>query len=308
MTEDAPASRNEEHCKEQCEEEIKDLRYRLELAERKNTELSQQLELQNTQNKQLLLEWKLKLDASNDLIAAQAKERDQQLSEITSDLFYFESWLLKKNKGTKTAFTKKHKQIQELERKVKHQDKQINALNRANERLLTSLHDLRDNYEERKRGSVSGYDSDDTLCEKDNSVTGVEMPVRSHELDKGRDIPTTSARVIHGHHQNGFSQNNRLNVPSSSSQIRLVKGRTRKLSDLNGRAPCTLYNLNTNNIPLPRSPQLSNRFRYKPEVTEIQEEDEKEAIDIVKPILKLRKISLPAYHLPITDDEKEEYI
>lgn len=320
------------------QEDTGELKAKLQRLERENAELTQKLELQKEHTKQLLLGPGTKVGGTNvpyDVIVQQARERDQQLSEISSDLMYFESCILRTREKSKIALAEKIKQIKELKRTVKHQEKQINALNRANENLISSLHDLKDNYDEqKKRDSLSRYNSDDHMCGEQpptfssispcgtRGVSSRVAPVvrcgvhctNGVEYQNGDHTDRTVNNNNHKHVQNGINQQNDkfLTVPSLS-QVNSNNRRTRKLSDINHRSPSTLYNMNTNTIALPRSPQQSHRLRFTPDVKKIREEEEdegerKETLEIVKPVLKLRKISLPAYRLPITDDDNEEFI
>ncbi|KAJ8039536.1 Ras GTPase-activating protein nGAP [Holothuria leucospilota] len=300
---ESPCNRPKNSKQEQ--EEIQELRERLERAERRNAELSEQLKMHKLHTKQLLLGWELKVKTSNDIITSQARERDHQLTEIASDLLYFESCLLKHRTKAKEKLTEKNRKISELQRKSKHQEKQINALNNANERLLASLHEIRESYEDRKLDTVSGYDSEETLCDNRDHMDRVQFVNGS----------TYNGDISGRERERESSSNVSLEILSAKQtgnpRFRNGRSRTRKFSDVNVCSHLgNPYEMKTNGIALPRSQQqISHKVRFTPDVKEISEEEDRDKPnDIVKPVLKIRKISLPAYRLPITDDEKEEYI
>ncbi|XP_041481002.1 uncharacterized protein LOC121428455 isoform X2 [Lytechinus variegatus] len=261
------------------ESEVKLLREKLAAAQTTLGEMGHQMDLQKTRTRQLLAGWKLKLEESEDKIMSQAHEKDSQFTDLISDLMYFEGCLKRERQEIVSKLGDKDRRIRELERQVMKQEKQINALNKANEKLISSLHDTRGmsmSEDDRSNGAKSSDDShhDESSSSHDNSSETERVsspsPMMSSRRPNGRRCTVhtgpTSQQVSGIRHLN----NNTIKAGSPTNghqhRVRFVDD---VVNDLSASRPRKGFLMKT--------------------------EDRSKA----------RKISLPAYRLPVPNEGDE---
>ncbi|XP_072177134.1 uncharacterized protein [Diadema setosum] len=267
-----------EKTRQQLENEVKLLREKLSSAQQTLGEMGHQMDLQKTRTRQLLAGWKIKLEESEDKVMTQAQEKDRQFTDLISDLMYFEGCLKKERQEILTQMDDKDRKIRELQRLVHRQEKQISALNRANEKLISSLHgDTRETaMSEEERYSSSAKSSDDVssldTSSEAESVRATPSPIMSSRRQNGR-----RCTVQMGSDAVSPAKHNNNNVIKSTSPTNGHQHRVRFVDDVVADVVADL--------------RLS-----RPKKGFLKMEDRSKA----------RKISLPAYRLPATNESDQE--
>lgn len=281
----------------QLENENHQLRARLEQAEHTVAEMAHQMELQKTSCRQLIAGWKLKLQEGEEKLTAHSSEKDTQLSNLLSQLMYFEGNLKRERAGIEEEMNRKNARIQELDKTVKHQQKQIDALNRANERLLTSLHQTLevnnhhspdDDSESEETSSDSSHDSCPSSSGTPTTFNPIPLVARSRKV-------SMPALMSNGMPPPSMMNHHRRHRPSRPVSVLQQKQRQNLVANGGLSSPASSS---------PDAPR--RRVRFGPDV-ETSTKDEEVAEDTdsdneMKKRGRLRKISLPAYRLP-TDEE-----
>ena len=281
----------------QLENENRQLRSRLEQAEKTISEMGNQMELQKTRTRQLIAGWKLKLEEGEDKMAAHSKEKDEQLASLLSQLMFFEGCLKKEREEIMEEIKSKNVKIHDLEKTVKHQKRQIDALNRANERLLTSLHDTMNG-----RTGDDGEESDDSSASASSS--GSHSSVNDSRHHGSSPNTQVASHVKMARRKASMPAAFTMRVPNGSSTPIISNQnnhrplRQRKTAGLNGVPSLNQF---SSDSASPESPR--RRVRFDPGVQNNNSgEDSHSGEEMTKKAGRLRKISLPAYRLP-TDEE-----
>ena len=284
----------------QLENENRQLRSKLEQAETTISEMGNQMELQKTRTRQLIAGWKLKLEEGEDKMAAHSKEKDEQLASLLSQLMFFEGCLKKEREEIMEEIKSKNVKIYDLEKTVKHQKRQIDALNRANERLLTSLHDTVNG-----RTGDDGEESDDSSSS--NSSSGSHSSNDSRGSHGSSANSQVSSHIKMARRKASMPAAFTMRVPNGSSTPIISNHnnhrplRQRKNAGLNGIPVIPSLNQFSSDSASPESPR--RRVRFDPGVQNNNSgEDSHSGEEMTKKAGRLRKISLPAYRLP-TDEE-----
>ena len=231
------------------------------------------MELQKTRTRQLIAGWKIRLQEGDEKVIKCAREKDVQFTELVSELMFIEGCLKKERKDIVEKLNKRDSRIKELESTVKKQQRQIDALNKANENLLGSLHDMR------------LESPDPSPCP---SPPTSPIPEYRHEETQ------ENGREPHNPHMNQFLQ---VRAPRQrASTVGLTPSRRRK-----GFPNGSILAQNNNNDPLQHPNYHPHRVRFQDEVFD-EEKPTDNQFEVEASDLRIRKISLPAYRLP-TDDE-----
>ncbi|XP_072014624.1 uncharacterized protein [Amphiura filiformis] len=270
------------------ENENRQLRSRLEQSEHTMSEMSHQMELQKSRTRQLIAGWKIKLQEGEDKMVAHSKEKDDQLASLLSQLMYFEGCLKREREDITEELLSKTVKISDLEKTVKHQKKQIDALNRANERLLTSLHDTMNG----RTGDASDESSsDDDSSSSSSNNSPVPMMVRRKA---SMPAAVTLTKLTNGNISNYSRPRQRKGVANGSTptiHIVHVDSPDQQLS-----SDSTSPELTRRRVHF--EPHLQNNNRG--EDTDSDENKRKRNV-------RLRKISLPAYRLPSDEEGSIRY-
>ena len=231
------------------------------------------MDLQKTRTRQLLAGWKIKLEESEDKVVMQAQEKDIQFTDLISDLMYFEGCLKRERQDIVVKMSDKDRRIRELERLVQKQEKQINALNKANEKLLSSLHDTREMAEEERMNSAKS--SDESHLDESSS----------HDNSSETEQPAAPSPVMSSRRQNG-----RRTTVHAGPVISSVRN----------------HNNNTVKSSSPTNNGHQHRVRFMDDVvTQMSPSQPRKAFLKMEDRSKARKISLPAYRLPVGNDTDE---
>lgn len=265
----------------QLESEVKLLREKLASAQQTLGEMGHQMDLQKKGTRQLLAGWKLKLEESEDKVMSQVHEKDSQFTDLISDLMYFEGCLKRERQEIVSKLGDKDRRIRELERHVMKQEKQINALNKANEKLISSLHDTR----------------------------GMSFPMSEDDRSNGAKSSDDSHHDESSSSHDNSSETERVSSPSPMMSSRRPNGRrvtvhTGPTSQQQGG----MRHLNNNTIK-PDSPTNGNQHRVRFVDDVINDlgssRPRKGFLMKTEDRSKARKISLPAYRLPVPNEGDE---
>ncbi|XP_022085267.1 uncharacterized protein LOC110976370 [Acanthaster planci] len=264
---------------EKLEKEIGVLKRRLRDANDIIEDMGRRMELQKTRTRQLITGWKLRLQEGDEKVLQVAQEKDAQLTELVSELMFIEGCLKKERKEILEKLNKRDSKIRQLEQTVKKQQRQIDALNKANEKLLGSLHEIR---LETPDSSPSPSPVPDSTPEEEPCVENGERP--------------------HNPHLTQFLRPEGMVPRQRASTVELLPSlrRDRRRGIPNGSI--LAHNNNKSHLePDPHHQPQQHRVRFQDEVFE-EGLPRKDCLDVEPVDMRIRKISLPAYRLP-TDDE-----
>ncbi|XP_033643225.1 uncharacterized protein LOC117303196 [Asterias rubens] len=264
---------------EKLEKEISVLHNRLREAHGIIDDMGKQMELQKTRTRQLIAGWKIRLEEGDEKVLKCSREKDTQFTDLVSELMFIEGCLKKERKEIVEKLSKKDSKIKELETTVRKQQRQIDALNKANEKLLGSLHDM-------------SLESPDTSPFTSPRPSPPPSPIPEYHPDQTHE----NGRGGHNPHMDQFMEM-RSSPRHRASTVGFMPSRRRK-----GFPNGSILATNNNEPPQNSHPHPPHRVRFQDEVFEEEEPtDSQFSIEPTDPRIR-RKISLPAYRLP-TDDE-----
>ncbi|XP_038063634.1 uncharacterized protein LOC119734288 isoform X2 [Patiria miniata] len=243
--------------------------------------MGRQMELQKTRTRQVIAGWKLRLQEGDEKVIQVAREKDEQFTELVSELMFIEGCLKKERREIVEKLNKRDLKIKQLEQTVKKQQKQIHALNKANEKLIGSLHDIR-------------------LETPDSSPSPSPVPDSGPEEEPCME----NGEGLHSPHLGQFLRPGGMVPRQRASTVELLpsrRDRDRRRGIPNG----SILAPNNNNKPQldsdPHQQPHQHRVRFQDEVFE-EDSPRKDFLDVEPMDMRIRKISLPAYRLP-TDEE-----